>query len=511
MYDLNSAYEDSKSQGGGGDREFKEHVKIKRLKISGAQQEVHFRILPSFGVNDLMTEGGVTTIKNKRGWNYFKEPQGGTNAKFTTWARMLFSWNFLGHGSGTGGGGNRITIIAPQSFDCGGGQIYDPVADLRQRAQKDPQWKYLTEDVMSGDTRIEAAPIPYLKKELIFNMIDIYDLEKGVQLGLLGKSGYESLIGDKGLANSRNFQVREEAVAENPMALWQCGDLTNLATGPVLKLKKEQGKGRYASYMIEMGLTQDQSQIATWPISEDFLDQRVVLDDPLTFMNKLTEQQVIDKLVKVLDGLNPITGEHEHVFLKRVFGDRFEVPDPPAGYGAGQGIPSGVGFNAPGGGIPGLGAPPAAPGAVPGAGIPGAVPPPAAPPGAGIPGAVPSPAAPPASVPGLNAGAIPPPPAVPTAGNAPAATPPSASVPPAATPSSAPQNTAVPTASPSEGNVQPPAASAPAPSAAGQQTPTASTASTAAPTTSPSNVPGTVVPPANDKKFLNMLNGDKSN
>jgi len=479
MYDLNKAYEDANNMGNKGDREFLDGVKAKRIKLGAAQSEMNIRILPSFGVANINNDNGVITVTNELGWDYFKQPTGSTDAPFTCWARMLFSWNFLGHGMGAGA--NRVTIIAPQSFDSGAGQVYDPVEEVRNAARRDPQWKYLTEDVMSGDTKVDSAAIPFMKKELIFNMIDLADLEKGTQLGLLGKSGFESLMGSKGLCHQRNSNCTPEILESNPMAMWNSGDITNPATGPVLKVQKEVGKGKYASYFIQACFAPGQASLMTYPVAEQFLKERYVLEDPYSFISKLSDQDVVDKLCKALDGVNPLTREHEHVFIKRVLGDRFTVPEPPAAYSAAAAAP-GVGFGQPA--IPGLATPQQQ-------GVP--------PVGFTMPGT--GPAAGPAGIPGLNPAAVPPPGG--PVGNGPASNGPMTT--PAASVGNGPGSSVG--NGPAAGVTPPPAASATA-AAQEEKTAASATAETTS-TSSPSNVPGGAEVPANDAAFMDMLNGEE--
>jgi hypothetical protein len=458
MYDLNSAFNQAQGNSEESSREFKPGVEICRMRLKN-KNEIQFRILPSFGSANITESEGVVQVTNPRGWDYFRNVND-PNQGFTPWARVLNSYNFLGHGQG-GSDGGRITIVAPRSFG-GDGQQYDPVEELRKEARRDPMWKYLTEDLKTPDGKdvIERAALPYMSTELIFNMIDLGDLQKGVQLGILSKSGMTAVLGDKGLANQRNFNCTDEMAAANPMLLWNCGDLTNPEGGPVLRLRQEQGKGRYASYVVEVVVNPQGTGFQTYPINEQLLEARHVLDDPTSFMTKYTPQQIVNMLIKVLDGVNPQTGEHELVLLHRVFGGKFDVPEPPANRMP-IGPAAGVGFTAP----------PAVPGAAAG-GIPGlASPAPAA--GNGIPGMAPPAAVPPPgaqSIPGMNAGSVPP------AGNPPAQQAPASA----------------------NATAQPPQGSATAPT--GQPAPNASTAS-------PSNVPGGAIKPT-DKTFMNMLQDD---
>jgi len=421
MYDLNSAINQAQGHSEGSSREFKAGVEICRMRLS-TRNEIYFRILPSFGATNIIEADGVVTVKNRQGWDYFRNI---TDPKqnYTAWARVLYSYNFVGHGPG-GADGRRVTIIAPKSFG-GEGQHFDPVEELRREAKKDPMWKYLTEDITAPDKSVlERAALPFLSTDLIFNMIDLSELQKGVQLGIMSKSGMQSLVGEKGLANQRNFSCTEEQARVNPMALWNCGDLTNPQSGPVLRLRQEQGKGKYNSYVVEVAINQQGTGYQTYPIPATVLEKRYLLDDPTSFMPKYTSQEIVTMLAKVLDGVNPQTRESELVLIQRVFGSRFDVPEIPVhaykGTAAqtaagGFGIPTtnyAGSFEPPVGGIPGLSQPQYTPppGSVPGLAqaayahpplsVPGLAQPSYAPQQGGIPGlAQPQYTPPPGSVP----------------------------------------------------------------------------------------------------------------
>jgi hypothetical protein len=404
MYDLNSAYEQSKGNSGGTDREFRASVKIHRANLK-QRHEIFFRILPAFAPGAVtVAADGTVTMNDPGSWVTFRNPSDGL---LTPWARIITTYDFVGHGNIQDG--KRITIISPEVFENGG--ITDnPVEELRNEARKSAEWKYLTESINGpGGEFIEGAPLPFKSTKLLMNILDLGDLEKGVQLAVFKKSALEALLSEKGIAAQRNNHCTEEMAAQNPMFNWNCGDLTDPTTGPVLKLHKAETGGKYAKYVIDMVLNDNQRGLRTYPISPEMLAARNFLESADAIMPRYTGQEIVDMLVQVLDGINPTTRQHEHVLLHKVFAGKYNVPEPPP---VAQ-MPAGVGFGAPAasqGGIPGLGAPAATPGAQ------AFTPPASQNPMAGLPGASPAPQAQPApndagvanNIPGMTQNSVPP-------------------------------------------------------------------------------------------------------
>jgi hypothetical protein len=409
-YDLNSAYEQSKGNSGGTDREFRASVKIHRANLK-QRHEIQFRVLPAFapGAVTVAADGSVT-MTDPGSWITFRDPAQGF---LNPWARIITSYDFIGHGNIQDG--KRVTIISPEVFESDG--ITDnPVEELRNEARKSAEWKYLTESINGpGGEFIEGAPLPFKSTKLIMNILDLGDLEKGIQLAVFKKSAMDALLGEKGIASSRNNHCTEAMAQQDPMLNWNCGDLTNPNTGPVLKLYKSDTGGRFAKFVIDFVANEHGRGLKTYPISAEMLAARNYLESADALMPRYTGQQIVDMLVQALDGINPTTRQHEHVLLHKVFAGKYNVPEPPP---VAQ-MPAGVGFGAPAatpqGNIPGLGAPQANPAA----GLPGAAqsftPAPQSP-TAGLPGASPAPQSQPApndagaanNIPGMNPNSVPP-------------------------------------------------------------------------------------------------------
>lgn len=414
MYDLNSAYEQSKGNGGGTDREFRASVKVHRANLK-KRSEIFFRILPAFapGTVTVAADGSVT-MSDPASWMTFRDAAQGF---LNPWARIITSYDFVGHGNIQDG--KRVTIISPEVFE-NGGVTDNPVEELRNEARKSAEWKYLTEAITGpGGEFLEGAALPFKSTKLLMNIVDLGEVEKGVQLAVFKKSAMDALLSEKGIASQRNNHCTEEMAAQNPMFNWNCGDLTDPNTGPILKLHKAESGGKYAKYVIDMVPNDNGRGLKQWPLTAEMLAARHFLESPEALMPRYSGQDIVDMLVLALDGINPMTRQHEHTLLHRVFAGKYNVPEPPQV----AAMPAGVGFGAPAapqGAIPGLGTP----AANPSAGLPGATPgaftpPPAQKPTAGLPGAAPAPAAaaPPSdagaagagnSIPGMNANSIPP-------------------------------------------------------------------------------------------------------
>jgi hypothetical protein len=395
-YDLNSAYKQSQSNMGGTDREFRASVKIHRANLK-KRSEIYFRVLPAFAPGTVSVgEDGALTFTDPTSWMTFRDAgQGHLNP----WARIVNTYDFVGHGGIQDG--RRVTIISPEVFD-NGGVSDNPVEELRNEARKSAEWKYLTEKIEGpGGEFLEGAAIPYKSTKLLMNILDLGDLEKGVQLAVFKKSAMDALLGEKGIASQRNNHCTEQMAAADPMLNWNCGDLTHPTSGPVLKLHKSDKGGKYATFVIDMVVNETGRGLKTYPVGPELMATRNFLESPDALMPRYSGQEIVDMLVKALDGINPMTRQHEHTLLHRVFSGKYNVPEPPVV----AAMPVGVGFGAPGqpaqGGIPGLGAPPAQSAAP---SQPTFTPPPQQSPTAGLPGATSAPQNAPAPNTGVAAG-----------------------------------------------------------------------------------------------------------
>jgi hypothetical protein len=285
---------------------------------------IQFRILPPFHPEGVEVREGRVVIVDPRTWTHFRDP---ATEKLNPFGRVVYASSCVGHGK-VGASGSRKDILSPRSFRHEG-QPYCPVSVLCDTIERYPDWQYLTSDMASEDGRlIDRAAINRPSKMFAANIVDLAEPQKGVQLGVFTASGCTSLIGaTSGLVFQRSNIADEAFLAQSPMARWATGDLTAPEHGPVLRMSKEQGRGKFGKYVITMAEGPG-GKILRYPIGDELLIRRYNLLDEDALLIRLSEEAIVAKLVQVLNGVSP-TGRHEYELLKIAFGEMFRIPDPP--------------------------------------------------------------------------------------------------------------------------------------------------------------------------------------
>ena len=352
---------------------FASDVKTKRMTPKDGQ--TLFKLLPAHDAATAEVVDGATKV-DPVAYVQFRDLDG----NLTAWGRMVQTAQFVGHGP-MGKGGNRKEFVSLKSYSDGTGEVFCPVSQLLETIRREPQWQYLTKDsyAADGQTILDRKAISRnMSKQLLCNVIDVKDVQAGVQLGIFSKSAFDSLLGKNGLACQVNVSATPEMIAQNPMMRWACGDMTDPVNGPVLLVHKDPNPKsgfQYVGYVVEYAMDTAGGQLLRMPVDMSGLQARYNLLDLESIIPKPTEESLVMGLVEVLNAMSP-TGIHEYELLRHTFGASYKIPDPPAaGY------------------APGLGAAPQAPQAAPAAVMGAAAPPVSNALPTSVPAAAPAPAA----------------------------------------------------------------------------------------------------------------------
>jgi len=411
MYSLND--DPQGTRGSRGIDYFKPGVNVHFMNLKG-DAKVAFRIMPAFDpatirVNPTTNAYEPTDLKS---WVPFRDPHTG---QVQTWARKITVAAYVGHGRTQQN--RRVNILCMETFrEHSSGQTFCPVQTLLDYVQSNREWQYLMEDTKGPDGKsvLESKALGFPTVLMLANIVVPTQAPK-VELGVFKLSAYKSLFNKEkqpfGLVYQEAVITDPAVLQADPMKRWAYGDITDPNKGFVLEMSRD--SSQYGEYHI--GIYTNQGIAYPYPIGDSLMALRYNLYNIYALVRHPTDDETIGQLVKALNGVNPVTREHEWVLLQRVFGSiagRGVIPPPPAqGYVQGFSMPVG----------------------------PAAVPPPnaAPPPFPGVAAPVPPPpaaAAMPPPFPGVPAGA--PPPFMPAAGIGqpprPADTPPF--VPAAATP-----------------------------------------------------------------------------
>ena len=328
LYNLDDDVRNEPAQAGGVGL-FADGIKFKRMSCDDGS-DIKFRLLPAHHPQTVRQNPDGTLSVDPASWIPFRDDSG----RLTVWGRKIYVSQFVGHGGK--GTGVRRTIMSLTSYaGTGGGETYCPLVHLLTTIRHEQSaWGYLTKDRLSDDKRtiLESKALsPQLSTQLLCNIIDVANVQEGVQLGVFSKSGYDKLLSPEGgIAHQRNAAASPEEVAKNPMTQWACGDLTHPTYAPVLSLTKEQQTDRsrrFRGFTITYVTTP--TGVLRLPVDANTLVKRYNLYDLPAIVPKPTEEQIVNTLVEVLNGVSP-TGEHEYELLRHVFGNQFRIPDPPA-------------------------------------------------------------------------------------------------------------------------------------------------------------------------------------
>lgn len=338
MYSLDEDVKNDKG-GGYGVGVFQPGVNVRFMNLKG--QSLMFKILPAYDPATLQMEDGVYKPTDKSSWVPFRDPS--THA-LHVFARKIRTAGFIGHGRGKDG--RRRDMLSPKTFEGGGdGETYCPLTELYRAAENDARWDYLTKDKTKADgTVIERSSLSFPGVQLLTNIIDCNNTQPKCELAVFSASACNSLLSREnpvGLA-WQTANISDPAyLQQNPLMRWATGDLTSPERGPVLTMTK--GAGQYGKYNMQMA-KDSVGNVITVPTPDWILEQRYNLLHLESVVKRMPDEDIIRQLVKLLNGVNPNTGEHEWVLLKHVFGNVVGadvIPDPPAqGYTQGFTAPA---------------------------------------------------------------------------------------------------------------------------------------------------------------------------
>ena len=329
MYSLDEDVKKDKG-GGHGIGVFQPGINVRFMNLKG--QSLMFKILPAVDPNTLQLNEGVYEVTNKSSWVPFRDPS--THA-LHVFARKIRTVGFVGHGRGKDG--RRRDLLSPKTFESNSqdGEVYCPLTELFRAAENDPRWDYLTKDKTSpdGKTVTERQSLSYPSIQLLVNIIDCNNTQPKCELGVFSSSACNSLLSREntvGLSWQTANISDPTYLEQNPLMRWATGDMTSPEMGPVLTMTK--AAGQFGKYSIQMAKDAVGNVIRV-PVPDLILEQRYNLLHLESVVKRQTDEELIKQLVKLLNGVNPTTGEHEWVLLKHVFGNVVGAdvtPDPPA-------------------------------------------------------------------------------------------------------------------------------------------------------------------------------------
>ena len=313
---------------------FKPDVKTKNMAGKGA---IKFRILPAYNKEALIKEGNDTFI-DPMSWVPFRKE----NGDLAEWGNIIYVGRFLGHGTYKTGG--RKDMLSLRTFAADEDNYYCPIMELFKAAGSMKEWSYLT--FRSKEEGAESPCLSRPVKQLLCNIVDVNEPEKGVQLGVFSTSACNSLLdaSTHGLATQRASNVTDEAIAANYISEWSVGDLTHPETGPVLTVSKGSDKGDMSGYAIALGLGLN-DKVIRWKMQPmDLLMARYDISDLTSILNEADTESIIKQLVGVFNQRSP-TGMHEYNLLGEVFGNLYGnlIPEPPSAPAASSTV-AGSGF-----------------------------------------------------------------------------------------------------------------------------------------------------------------------
>ena len=315
---------------------FKQNVKFKAMAGRGA---LVFKLLPAFDPSKTIKEG-TEVYMDSMGYLPFRLE----NGELTDWASLAYIARFVGHG--TYKAGTRRDVVVWETFDKA---LVDscPYVSLYRRAQQDPDFKQMTVDIKSpdGKTIVERAALTRPAMNMIANVIDINESEKGVVLGLFSTSAARSIVssggGALGLADQHASNSTDEQIKQNYLMQYALGDITDPQVGPVLVLTKATDRGEMSGYIVTLALDVAQ-RVRRWPLKPmELLEQRYNLPDLESYLVREDAETMIGNFVKIFN-TRLANGYHEYALLNEVFGSIYgnlipKAPSAPAATNVVQG------------------------------------------------------------------------------------------------------------------------------------------------------------------------------
>jgi hypothetical protein len=253
-----------------------------------------------------------------------------SNGQPTSWFGMIQSAKFVGHGEWK----STLPILSLMSFE---GSEPCPYKRLLDYCNHNQDWKYLvTKSGRFGAPDFRDAVLKPIKSVLLLNIVDVDDPGKGVQILETSYSVANTLLNEEtGIVFQRNLQLENypdaaAALARDPMLAYANGDITNPGRAPVFVIELPPVKaGQFgAGYTARIEVVG--GQVTRRMASDIELSSRYHLDDPESFLNIPTGQDIVDTLVTLLKGHKNAMGVDETCAIAEAVGDTYRVDLTPA-------------------------------------------------------------------------------------------------------------------------------------------------------------------------------------
>lgn len=247
------------------------------------------------------------------------------NGQPSAWFGMLQAAKFVGHGDWK----SSLPVLSLDSFE---GKEPCPYQKLLSYCRSNPDWKYLvTRQGRFGASDFKDAVLKPTKKILLLNIIDVDNPGNGVQLGEFSLTVADDLLNvETGIVFQRNLQLdnypgADAMLAQNPMLAYANGDITDPSRAPVFVVDLPPIKaGQFGScYTCRIDI--QNGQVVRRVASDIELAARYHLDDPESFLNIPTGQDIVDELVGLLRGHTNAHGIDETCVIKEAVGDLYRV------------------------------------------------------------------------------------------------------------------------------------------------------------------------------------------
>lgn len=320
---------------------------------------ISFRILPAFPLHECVpvVDNSGNQLFDKNGIPLFDKIADGEKLPDYAWfpfvseegdpyefAATLYIARFVGRGDNK----SRRSIVSRRTLvelDPSGEVIRqdDPYSEVFQfcDSRDSATWGYLTKPTGTfGKSDYRNPVLPRISKSYLLNIVTTADPTK-VQLGEIATvSAMKRLIDDENsLMFALNKHATDEQIAENYLAAYDNGDLTDPEEGNVLTIEKETDKGQASGYDIKLASRFDPAKkrmvFQKMPISEELLAQRYDLSMVQNIVNIPTPEQQVEQIVASINGRTPDGMFHEYTMLKEAFLTSGHedwaamVPDPP--------------------------------------------------------------------------------------------------------------------------------------------------------------------------------------
>lgn len=282
-----------------------------RVKFPKKSPPLRVQILPAYNPNDPANAQGYVPCL--------------IGGQPTSWFGMIQSAKFVGHGDWK----STLPILSLSSFESAEPCPYQRLLDY---CKNNPDWKYLvTKTGRFGSADYKDAVLKPIKSVLLLNIVDVDDPGKGVQILETSYSVASNLLSEEtGIVFQRNIQLENypdaaAALAKDPMLAYANGDITNPGRAPVFVIELPPVKaGQFgAGYTARIEVSG--GQVTRRTASDIELASRYHLDDPESFLNIPTGQDIVNTLVTLLKGHKNAMGVDETCAISEAVGDAYRV------------------------------------------------------------------------------------------------------------------------------------------------------------------------------------------